>query len=108
IAGRSAMIGCCSAALVFLPLVLPMIREARASPWLNVSGQATALSRSLVQSFRIGLSNPGYLALALTIGGLALLWRRAAARPDRPVVLFWAIVAFSASIIALGPRLKLT
>jgi len=108
VAGKAALIGCVWAAVVFLPLVLPMIREARASPWLNVSGQATALSRSLVQSFRIGLSNPGYLALALTVGGLALLWRREGARPDRPVALFWAIVAFSASIVALGPRLKLT
>ena len=108
IAGKAALIGGVWAAIVFLPLVLPMIRESRASPWLNVSGEATALSRSLVQSFQIGIGNPGYLALLLTIGGLALLWRRAAARPDRATVLFWALVAVFASILALGPRLKLT
>ncbi|MGI8855322.1 MAG: hypothetical protein ACR2JW_06200 [Thermomicrobiales bacterium] len=108
IAGKAALIGGVWAAIVFLPLVLPMIRESRASPWLNVSGQATALSRTLVQSFQIGLGNPGYLAFLLAIGGLALLWRRAAARPDRAAVLFWAIVALFASVLALGPRLKLT
>lgn len=108
IAGKAALIGCVWAALVFVPLVLPMIRESHASPWLNVSGEATALSRSLAQSFRIGLGNPGYLVLILTAGGLALLWRRAAARPDRLAVLFWAVVALVASLLALGPRLKLT
>ena len=70
IAGKAALIGGIWAAIVFLPLVLPMIRESRASPWLNVSGEATALSRSLVQSFQIGLGNPGYLVLLLTVGGL--------------------------------------
>ena len=108
IAGKAALIGGVWAAIVFLPLVLPMIRESRASPWLNVSGEATALSRSLVQSFQLGIGDPGYLALLLTIGGMALLWRRAAARPDRATVLFWALVALFASILALGPRLKLT
>ncbi len=108
VAGKAALIGCIWAAVVFLPMVLPMIRESRQSPWLNVSGEATALSRSLVQSFQIGLGNPGYLVLALTVGGLILLWRRAAARPDRLMVLFWGVVALLASLLALGPRLKLT
>ena len=108
IAGKAALIGGVWAAVVFLPLVVPMIRESRASPWLNVSGEATALSRSLVQSFKIGLGNPGYLVLLLTVGGLILLWRRTAAQPDRLMVAFWAIVAFFASLLALGPRLKLT
>lgn len=108
IGGKAAVIGGVWAGIVFIPLVLPMIREARDSPWLNVSGQATALSRSLAQSFQFGIGNPGYLALILTGGGLALLWRRTAARPDRSIVLFWAIVAIAASVIALGPRLKVT
>ncbi len=108
IVGKAALIGGVWAVIVFLPLVLPMIREARDSPWLNVSGQATALSRSLVQFFRLDVSNPGYLALVLTLSGLVLLWRRVAARPDRVMVLFWGIVALLASILALGPRLKLT
>jgi hypothetical protein len=108
IAGKAALIGGVWAVVVFLPLVVPMIRESRASPWLNVSGEATALSRTLVQSFQIGIGNPGYLVLVLTAGGLILLWRRAAARPDRPAVLFWAIVAVCASLLALGPRLRLT
>ena len=108
IAGKAALIGGIWAAVVFLPLVLPMIRESRASPWLNVSSEATALSRSLVQSFQIGLGNPGYLVLLLTVVGLVLLWRRAAARADCVPVLFWAIVALCASLLALGPRLKLT
>lgn len=108
IAGKASLIGGIWAAVVFLPLVLPMIRESRASPWLNVSGEATVLSRSLVQSFQIGLGNPGYLVLLLTIGGLPLLWRRAVARPDRLTVVFWAIIALFASLLALGPRLKLT
>jgi hypothetical protein len=108
IAGKAALVGCVWAAIVFVPLVLPMVREARDSPWLNVSGQATALSRSLVQFFRPGLGNPGYLVLVLTIGGLILLWRRGAARADRPVALFWALVAVFASLLAMGPQLKLT
>ncbi len=108
IVGKAALIGGVWAMVVFLPLVLPMIRESRQSPWLNVSGEATALSRSLVQSFQIGLGNPGYLVLALTAGGLALLWRRAEARPDRLAVVFWGVVALLASLLALGPRLKVT
>jgi len=108
VAGKAALIGGIWTLVVFLPMVVPMIRESRQSPWLNVSGEATALSRSLVQSFQIGLGNPGYLVLALTVGGLILLWRRAAALPDRLTVVFWAIVALLASLLALGPRLKLT
>ncbi|MGI8689300.1 MAG: hypothetical protein ACR2M3_12040 [Thermomicrobiales bacterium] len=107
-AGKAALIGGIWAAVVFLPLVLPMIRESRASPWLNVSDEATTLSRSLVQSFQIGLGNPGYLVLLLIVGGLLLLWRRAAAHPDRLMIIFWAIVAAGASLLALGPGLKLT
>ncbi|HEY8292169.1 MAG TPA: hypothetical protein VIG44_06770, partial [Thermomicrobiales bacterium] len=108
ITGKAALIGGIWAVIVFLPLVLPMIRESRASPWLNVSGEATALSRTLIQSFQIGLGNPGYLVLVLTIGGLILLWRRAAARADHLMVAFWMIVAVCASLLALGPRLRLT
>ncbi|MDQ6833972.1 MAG: hypothetical protein M3008_11285 [Chloroflexota bacterium] len=108
IVGKAALIGSIWSVAVFLPLVLPMIRESRASPWLNVSGEAITLSRSLVQSFQIGLGNPGYLVLILTGAGLLLLWRRAAARPDRLAVAFWAIVALLASLLALGPSLKLT
>ncbi len=105
---RAALIGGVWAAVVFVPLVLPMIRESRASPWLNVSEQATALSRSLVQSFLIGVGNPGYLALTCGIVGLALLWRRDGARGDRRTVLFWLLIAAGGSLLALGPRLKLT
>lgn len=105
---RAALIGGVWAAVVFVPLVLPMIRESRASPWLNVSGQATVLSRTLVQSFQIGIGNPGYLVLACVIVGLALLQRRDSARGDRRTVLFWLLVAAGGSLLALGPRLKLT
>ena len=62
VAAKAALIGCIWAAIVLVPLVLPMVREARDSPWLNVSGQATALSRSLVQFFRLGLGNPATLS----------------------------------------------
>lgn len=108
VVGRCALIGGVWAAVVFVPLVLPMIREARDAPWLNVSGQATALSRSLVQSFAIGLGNPGYLVLVPVVSGLILLWRRDGARADRRAVFFWLLVAAGGSLLALGPQLKVT
>src|SRR5262249_33696808 len=72
------------------------------------SGQATALSRALVQFVQFGLSNPGYLVLLLTVCGLNLLWRRQEARADRQMVVFWLLVGVAASLLALGPRLKMT
>jgi len=108
IVGKAAIIGGVWAALVFLPLVLPMIQESRASPWLNVSGEAIILSRSVSQSFTVRLGSPGYLALVLTLVGLTLFWRRHAPDEERAMVRFWALVAALGSVLALGPRLKLS
>ena len=83
-----------------------MIRESRASPWLNVGGQATVLSHSLVRSVPDQPLNPDYLPLVWTLWRVE--WRYSATRERRgeshqSVVL--AIVTLSPFVLALGPRL---
>lgn len=111
---RLAGIGGAWLLIVAVPLVLPMLREARESPWLAASGQAVQLSRSLSQFIAPGTGNPGYVALAMGIVGLALWWQRQrTTAPDTPeraerfTVFFWAAVAVVGVICSLGPYLKL-
>jgi hypothetical protein len=104
---RFAVIGGIWAAVVFVPLLLPMIREAKASPWLSVGEESTNYARSLEQLFNIGADNPGYLVLAVTLVGLLLILRRADAARDRRMVISWAGIALVALVIALGPRLEI-
>lgn len=104
--GRFAAIGGVWAAIIFLPLLLPMIREAQSSPWLAVGDEATGYSRSVSQFFNLGADNPGYLVLAVTLVGLFLILRRPVARGDRQTVAFWAGIAIVASVVSLGPHLQ--
>ncbi len=105
---RLAVVGVGWLAIVALPLVLPMLREARQSPWLAVSGQATSLSRALAQFVLPGMGNPGYLALIVATVGLALFVRRGADERERRAVIFWGVVAAVGAVLSLGPYLKLT
>ncbi len=95
-------------AIVWFPLLWPMLKEAQVSPWLSVSEQSSVRSRALVDFGEIGLGNPGYLALISGIAGLVLLWRRKPAPAEKRMVIFWIITAIVASVISLGPELKLT
>lgn len=104
---RLAVIGGVWAAIILVPLVLPMLREAHANPWLAVSESAGAHARSIAQFFQFGVGNPGYLVLGVIVVGLILLWRRDAAAEDRKTILFWGIVAALGMILSLGPYLKL-
>lgn len=103
---RFALIGGIWAAVIFPPLLLPMIREAQSSPWLTVGDEATGYSRSIGQFVTPGTENPGYLVLAVTLVGLFLVLRNRAAARDRQIVAFWACVAALACVISLGPRLE--
>lgn len=103
---RFAAIGGVWAAVVFVPLVLPMILEARSSPWLAVGDEATGYSRSVTQFISLGTENPGYLVLGVTLIGLFLILRRPGAARDRQTVAFWAGVAALACVISLGPLLQ--
>lgn len=104
---RFAVIGGVWAVVIFLPLLLPMIREAQSSPWLSVSDEATSYSRSIRQLFAFGgTDNPGYLILAVTLVGLYLILRRPTAVRDRNAVLFWGFIALFAVVMSLGPRLE--
>lgn len=102
---RLAIIGGAWLAIVTVPMLLPMLHEAQRSPWLNVSGEATTLSRALSQFVTPGTGNPGYLALIVTVVGLVLLLRRGAARG---ALAFWSLTALVGSVVSLGPRLKVT
>ncbi|MGI8690357.1 MAG: hypothetical protein ACR2M3_17395 [Thermomicrobiales bacterium] len=105
--GRFALISGVLAGIIFVPLVLPMLREAQANPWLAVSESSVAHSRSVAESFQPGEGNPGYLVLALTVIGLILLWRRSVVN-DRKAVAFWGVVAALGLVLSFGPQLKLT
>ena len=104
---RCALIGGVWAAVIFLPLLLPMIREAQASPWLAVGDEATGYARSLQMFFAPGsIDNPGYLVLAITVIGLLLLLRRPGAARERHAALFWLCIAIFAVVMSLGPLLE--
>jgi len=126
---RVALLGGTWAAIVFVPLVLPMLREIHAQPWLARNDQASAFGRGLSRFVDISAENPGYIVLLVTLGGFVLRWRRtraerreehegdataAAATPPLPRhratddLGFWATLAVVATVLSLGPVLKLT
>lgn len=120
---KLAAIGGIYAALVLVPLVLPMLKEVSTSPWLSVSEQSVYHSLDVLDLVkpgwfgseeggglsnldapRAGLGNPGYLALVVGLVGLWLVWKKRG--HAREIGLFWTIAAGIACILALGPRLK--
>ncbi|HEX2915747.1 MAG TPA: hypothetical protein VH186_33605 [Chloroflexia bacterium] len=103
---KMALVGGAWAAIVFVPLLLPMLKEARDNPWLSVSEQSDNRAKALNEYFEFGLGNPGYLALILLVIGLVLLWRHKPSTLERRTILFWAITALVAASLTLGPRLK--
>jgi hypothetical protein len=105
IIGRLAAIGAIYAGIVFPTLLLPMIREAAASPWLNVSGQAIWHSIDLARLFGPGgLGNPGYLAALVAGVGLWSAFRRGGF--ERETALFWGLAVIIFYLLALGPTLQ--
>jgi hypothetical protein len=104
---KLAAIGGFWLAIVWFPLLGPMLKEASENPWLAVSEQATFRSRAISQFFEVGLGNPGYLALGLTLVGLFLLWQRKPEITERRNIIFWLIAGLLTSILTLGPELKL-
>ncbi len=105
---RLALIGGVWAAVIFLPLLLPMIREAQSSPWLSVGDEATLYARSVRQFFAFGsIDNPGYLVLIVTLIGLFLTLRRPSGTQERHTALFWLCIALFALVMSLGPRLEI-
>ncbi len=106
---RLGVVGGAWAVIVLPTLVVPMLREARGAPWLNFGlGQASAHAKALNQFIRPGYENPGYLVLAVIVGGLIRFWRHDDRRADRQAVILWAVVAAVGGVLSLGPRLLLT
>jgi hypothetical protein len=106
---RVGVVGGVWAVLVLPTLVLPMLREARRAPWLELSQeQASAHAKALAQFVRPGFENPGYPLLIVIGVGLALLWRRDDARQDRLPVVLWGLIAAVGFVLSLGPKLLLT
>jgi hypothetical protein len=103
---RFALIGGVWAVVVLPTMVLPMVREARSSPWLAVGDEATNYARSLQHFVKPGADNPGYLVLLVTLVGLVHAWRRGAPG-ERRTIAFWVGMALFATVISLGPRLEL-
>jgi hypothetical protein len=98
---RLAGIGGIYAAIVTPPLLLPMIREAAESPWLDVSYQ------SVQHSVDIGwLANPGMGLHGLLILGLAVVGIWTAFRQGgrtRETGIFWLLVVAFFYVMSLGP-----
>lgn len=105
---KLAAIGAAWAAVVLVPLVLPMTREIAANPWLSVSGQTITYGRGLSMFADLGPENPGYAVLLVALGGLVLWWRARPTREERREAGLWVVVGLVAAILSLGPVLKLT
>ena len=106
---RVGVIGGAWAVIVLPTLIVPMLQEARRSPWLDLGlDQATAHAKALTQFVRPGYENPGYLVLVVTVVGLILFWRNNDTRGDRSAVIFWAVIVAISCMLSLGPRLLLT
>lgn len=105
IAGRLGAIAAMYAVIAVPTLLLPMIREAEASPWLNVSGQAIWHSIDLARLLGPGgLGNPGYLAAIVAGVGLWATFRRGGF--ERETALFWGLAVIVFYVLSLGPTLQ--
>ncbi len=103
--GKLAIIGGVYTVLVGPTLLLPMIQEAVAEPWLNVSYQSTRRAIDLFDFFLPGTGNPGYLAYALALLGL---WTALKTGGKTRNSLFpWAVLTLGFNLLALGPNLKI-
>ncbi len=96
---KLALVGGVYLAIVLVPLLLPMLKEANDSPWLSISEQSVFHSLDLLDYLRPDLTNPGYLALVLIVFGLITGWRQSEG------LRFWAICGGMAALMTLGPRL---
>lgn len=103
--GRLALIGGAYAALATPTLLVPMVREALSSPWLNVSYQSAVHAIDLADLVSPGLYNPGYLAIGAAALGLWAAWR--AGRREGETALFWGLVIIIFYLFALGPELSI-
>ncbi len=100
--GKLALIGGAYALIAGPTLVWPMVQEAAANPWLDVSYQSVLHSVDLFDLLGPGLTNPGYPALLLAAAGLWLNRRS----PAGPTARTWAAVAVVMYVLALGPVLQ--
>ncbi|MEI7555831.1 hypothetical protein, partial [Candidatus Chlorohelix sp.] len=89
-------------ALVFLPLLLPMIEESGKNSWLSISDQSVYRSMDLVDYLWTEMVNPGYLAIAIMLLGFGFAWRK---KISREAITFWAISGVLGAILSLGPKL---
>lgn len=104
---RFAAIGAVWAVITLPTLILPLLAEARRSPWVAVGEwQASSHAKALFDFLEPGYQNPGYLVLAATVIGLTIFWRRAEWRADRAAVVCWACVAAFGLVLSFGPTLQ--
>ena len=96
-------------AIIALPaLLVPMLQEARRSPWLALDPEQSSVhAESIAQFVLPGFENPGYVVLVVTLVGLALLWRREEWRDRRAPIIFWAVTVAVGGLLSLGPRLMI-
>jgi len=106
---RLGAIGGAWAVIVLPTLLVPMLQEARRSPWLQLNDeQASTHAETLLQLLQPGFENPGYPVLVVTLVGLALLWRRGDRRDARNPIVFWVVTSAVGGVLGLGPQLLLT
>ncbi len=101
--GKLTAIGGGYAAIVALPLLLPMIKEGLESSWLSVGYQSGKHSIDLFDLLGPGLGNPGYLALGAALLGFYLTRKHAGMA--RETAFFWGITTLLFYLMALGPLL---
>lgn len=100
---RLAIIGAAYTAIAFPLLVFPMITEAAANGWLVVTDQSRLHSVDIADFLGPGLGNPGYLAIAVSLVGIASLLR--GERNQRELATFWGVAWLAFFVMALGPGL---
>jgi hypothetical protein len=101
--GKLAVIGGAYALIVTPVLLLPMIAEALASPWLNVSHQADLHSVDLGWLLNPGIGVHGLVILAVALIGLWSAVR--AGRGSREIAMFWLLAITFFYLMSLGPSL---
>ncbi len=103
ILGRLAVIGGIYGVIVFFPLLLPMIREAAVSPWLDVSYQSVFHSVDLGWLLSPGIGLHGIILLVLAVVGIwAALRHRVGPGLQAG---YWLIVVVFFYLMSLGPQL---
>ncbi len=101
--GKLAAIGGIYTAIVAIPLVLPMIKEAQENPWLDVSYQSALHSIDVSWLLSPGIGLHGAIILLVALLGL---WTVLRLKQSREAGIYWLVTVVFFYFMALGPELR--